>query len=409
MLALPSGSSADEISTNPLGFYAVKIAPREPDEPPARTYVGPQLLEKLIYAANVESVEGNAVTMPSAVGSLDTDEREYFLQVTSGSGEGFIAEVAEFTGSQIVCTVDMEDWVTQGTLIRVALHPRLKDIFGADNRFGLGAAEHAEDADNVVIWDAAIQQERVFFYHSINGRWQEKDLPGDANDAVLRYPLGFYIVRRSSEPLRIGLSGEIASQAILLPIRTGANVFSLPLNLTASLQNLVAIDGEYGVRKAASAVEADVLMFEEPSTGVRRGPFYFRSDGDTPGWREIGVDGSQEPSEPLDMLASLVIQRSGPDGFLRVFGNENGTPSAPIPADPDDGELPLMVEFPLPAQFPPDINWRLETSTDLVIWQNYDFERDADGRVFFTLPAGQSRAFYRLTVSLIPTANIETP
>jgi len=78
---------------------------------------------------------------------------------------------------------------------------------------------------------------------------------------------GFYLVRRSPGTLRIALSGNIGSESVLLPVRTGAGVFSLPVNLSGSLITILRTSGDFAVDSGPNANSADILTFEEPTTG----------------------------------------------------------------------------------------------------------------------------------------------
>ena len=153
----------------------------------------------------------------------------------------------------------------------------------------------ADLADNVVIWDATVQHERVLYFHDTRNRWEEKAVATDASRTPLRYPYGLYVVRRSTGPLRISLSGEIASQPVLLPVRNGANVFSLSVNLSATLDQLIPGFGPNTIVKGPNASRADLLTLDDPN-GNRLGPFYFSTAAGSEGWQEIGVNGSDAPT-----------------------------------------------------------------------------------------------------------------
>ncbi len=111
-------------------------------------------------------------------------------------------------------------------------------------------------------------------------RWEERDINADASRAVMRFPYGLYIVRRTPGILRMTLSGEALAYPVFLPVRTGANVFSLPINLSRSLGNLFASPDSYAVSSGPNSSTADLLTFEEPSTSNQRGPFYHSSKPD---------------------------------------------------------------------------------------------------------------------------------
>ena len=401
-----TGALAEGASTDPRGVYTVKVAGRPPGALSARTYLGLQLLPGISYVGPVAQVSGNTLSLASLVGNahttLEVPGMKSYVHVLNGSGRWFITDIGQFRQNDMVCATDLTTWITPGTLVMIRPHPNIAGVFGAENRFGLGAGPNAGSADNVVIWDSAAQEEKVFYFHSSRNRWEEKDIEADAGLTPLRFPYGLYIVRRSAGSLRIVLSGDLAFQSVLLPVRKGANVFSLPVNLSASLENLIHSDGDFPVLKGRNVLQADSLTFEEPSTATRKGPFYFRSKPSDSGWREVGVNDSDEPVQALDMLSTLILRRNGTAGHLLVEGSLNPGPGTPLPPDPEPGEVPLTAEFPLPPSFPAEVLVVLETSTDLQTWTSIgEFTRLPD-RAIFQVPPGQSRAFYRATLSLAP-------
>jgi hypothetical protein len=196
----------------------------------------------------------------------------------------------------------------------------------------------------------------------------------------------------------VSLSGEVSGAPILLPVRPGVNVFSLPINLTSSLANLIPASGDFPVISGVNAAQGDLITLEEPYSGLQKGPFYLSSRSGAAGWRKVGANATDETIEPLDFLSTLIIRRDGPAGYVRVEGNLNAGPGFPIPADPDVGETPLIGELPIPREFPPGLTLAVETSTDLQNWSNRAFvqRQIGDSIVSFVLPTGQGRAFYRL-------------
>ncbi|WP_035603501.1 hypothetical protein [Haloferula sp. BvORR071] len=390
---------APAATTTPLGIYAVKINGTAPGESRARTYLGIQLLQPPVVLGLASQVDGKRFSYSfSGLPSLESG-KEYFVHVLNGPGSGFITRVVSFEGSWIVC--DQNLMMTPGAQVSIRPHPRLIDLFGADNRFGFAAAPNAATADKIVIWDAAIQQERVYYYNSTRSRWEEKDVEAEAGLTNVRYPNGLYVVRHSATPLRIALKGEISAAPVLLPVHEGGNVFSLPVNLSASLANLVASDGSFHVQSGKNAAQADILSFVDPGGVARRGPFYFRSKPGDTGWRTVGADDSDEPLQPLDMLSTLVLHGRGGDHFLRVTGSLDAPASPPfVPdSDPEVGELPLQVEMKMPVQQMPGLFFTLEVSRDLQQWAAYGaFAWAPGGYVSFQLPPGESRAFYRMRV-----------
>lgn len=398
---------ADQVAyTDARGYYTVKVSGASQPAKPVRTYLGIQLLPDRNFVGRVAGVDGNTVTMETFSDHYvpaDPETKRY-LHVLSGTGRGFVADIDEFGESGMACGEDLTLWMQPGTQIQIRPHSRLMDLLGVANKFGLGAGVDADTADNVVVWDPDAQQERVYYFNATRARWEEKGIVGDASLAVFRFPYGFYIVRRSSGSLRIALSGEVGADAVLLPVRPAANVFSLPVNLSGSLDAIVSTDGAFPVLSGRNARRADILTFEEPSTGSKRGPFYHLSRPGVSSWREVGFNGSSASIQPLDFLSTLIMWRSGDAGRVLVEGSLDppAVPRLPLPPDAEPDELPLTVEFPLHQPLPPGVLLSVETSTDLQVWETFATpEITQDLRVVFDLPSGQGRAFYRLKITLV--------
>lgn len=390
--------------TEPRGIYTVKIPGAPSAGTTARTYLGVQLLPDRRFVGLVQSVNGGTLQLQHFGDHhlIADPARLCYLHVLTGDGRGFVTDIAEYRTTELVCAENMTPWVNPGTQILIRPHPLLSDLLGTANTYGLGEGTDANSADNVVIWDSDTQQERVYYYHSTRARWEEKGIVEDAGGAPLRFPHGFYIVRRTPGTLRIKISGEIGANAILLPARTGACVFSLPVNLTGSLDAMVRATGDHAVVSGPNARRADLLTFEESSTGMQRGPFYHLSRGKFSGWREVGVNDSTAAIQPMDFLSTLILRRESGNGRVLVEGSIEppATPRPPLPPDPEPGEVPLKGEFAMPPTPPVDVSFLIETSTDLQTWTTYASPLKENGKLVFDLPSGQGRAFYRLRVTI---------
>lgn len=395
-------SPAPAATTLPRGIYTVKIPGKAPGASHARTYLGIQLLPGTRFQGLAGTVSGNSLALGgsfSPVGLQDPELKQY-VHVLSGSGLGYVVDIEEFRSNDVLCATDLTPWIAPGTSFLIRPHPRLADVFGEDNRFGLGSGPDADHADNVVTWDPVAQEERVYYFHTTRARWELDGVEADARHAILRFPYGLYIVRRTTGTLRLALSGDVGSESVLLPVRPGANVFSLPLNLSASLDESISSDGNFPIRKGPNARQSDLLTFEEPFSGGQRGPFYYLTRPGADGWREVGVNDSSAPLAPLDLLSTMVLHREGPAGYVLAKGSLVPGNHPPLPPAPEPGEPPLTGELPFPNFLPPDVSVTVETSIDLQSWAPHAVVPLGNGKVTFPLPAGQTRGFYRLNVTL---------
>jgi hypothetical protein len=405
LVLLQDAGAGEATYTEPRGYYLAKIPGIATEGGTKRTYLGIQLLPDIHFKGVVASVSGNTLTFYGGI-SLSASAnpaRHYYLHVLGGSGQGFVSEIDSFQTSGIQCADELPTWIQPGTPALIRYHPTIADILGTTNTYGLGAGEDADSADNVVVWNPSQQQEAVYYFNSTRSRWEQKDVVADAGMNIIRFPYGFYIVRRTPETLRILLSGEIGSESVLLPVHSGANVFSLPVNLSGSLDAIVRNSGDHAVVSGKNSANADILTFQEPSTGLQRGPFYHLSRPGVSEWREIGVNNSTASIAPLDFLSTLILHRPGDSGFVFAQGSLEppATPRPVLPPDPETGELPLTAEFPLRQRLPAGVSLEIQTSTDLQTWSpssNVIITSGPINKLDFPLPPGQGRAFYRLKI-----------
>lgn len=404
MFFLPtSGWTQTEAYTNPRGYYVAKIAGTTAGETQKRTYLGVPLTAVAKAAEGlVSNVNGDAFSLPFLTSPQEMHDpaRTAYVHVIDGAGRGFISDIVEFRQNDFKCAANLTSWMVVGTRVRIFYHPNLTDLFGATNQFSLASGTSADLTDNVVTWDAVAQQEKIYYYHSVRQRWEEKNVNADAGLAALKFPYGIYIIRKSSGNLRISLSGEISAAPILLPVRTGENVFSLPINLSSSLANIIPESGAFSPIKGRNANRADLITLEEPYSGLQKGPFYLSSRPNALGWRKVGANTHDETLEPIDFLSTLLIHRRGPAGFVRVEGSLEPGPQLFIPENAAPGETPLFGEIAFPNPIPPKVIAIAEVSTDL---QNWSFSANAEvvnGVFRFPLPSGQGRAFYRIKATI---------
>lgn len=393
----------DVAVTDPLGVYTVNIRGVEAGQVQSRTYLSMQALPEAILMSGVNTVTGNILGVQAGdLTGFGIPGRTSYVHVTTGTGRGFVADVAQFTAQGVECTEPMGAWVSPGDMILVRPHPILGEVFGMANRFNLAAGTAANLSDNVVVWDAGLGRERVYYFNSARSRWEEDGVVADASGAILRFPYGLYVIRRSPGALRVAIGGEISQHPILLPVKTGDNVFSPPVNLSRTIDAWFPTTSDRPLEGGMSASEADLLIFHEASRQEPTGPFYVSDRPGQTGWRKIGQDGE---TGTMDFLSALVVRRSGAPGYVRMEAGLTPNPLAQaLPANPAEAEVPIQWSFSLtlPTGLP-SLKVQLQTSHDLQSWTPYGnavFSAGGLVTVPVTLPPGQSRAFYRLRATM---------
>ena len=398
----PAPAQVPQIAyTTPIGVYVTKVPGQAQGAAPSKTWLGVQLLPTVHFAGSVASVQGSLMTFPGTVPGGDAS-RSYYVQVITGEGRGFLADIIEFQSNAVVCGKDLSGWAGASTQIRIYPHPHLADLFGASNKFGLGPGESAETADNIILHGPGNNAGRVFYFHAGRSRWEEAGVAADASLAPVRFPYGFAVVRRTSGSLRFSFKGLVSDAPVLLPVQPGNNVFSLPVNLKATVSSRLSASAPFSILKGSNAAQADVMTFEDPFSRIIRGPFYLQASPESSGWRTIGQNNASAASTRLDMMGTLTLRRTGPASYVRAEGSlvPPEIPVPPLPADPEPGETPLTTEYPFTLPPPnPALTVEFQTSTDLAHWSPYPYTGNSAGKVVFTLPPGSSRAYYRIAVT----------
>ena len=408
MLCSISIVRAQESATRWLGVFGVQIPGSSPEYPLRRTYLSTCLTSLPVYGETVHAVSGK--TIQSSTSGLPPQSspplEKYYLHFRSNDEPGYIAEVSSFGDGEIHCEVDLPSFIEVDDYFIIYRHLRLSEVFTPDNSYGFGAGTSADQADNIAVFNPELQDVELFYFNSTRSRWEKEGVAESANDHPLRFPYSYYVIRRSPGMIRIVIQGIVPEDPVMLPVQSGLNLFSLPIDNTPSVGHLVSTTGSYPARSGPNATNSDLFTIHEASSPDARGPYYYSTAPGGPKWLTVGNSLDASSSVPRDPFSSLKIQRKGVPGFVRLTPNFYTNPpyfSLSPNAQPGETTTTALVNFgPRVPPFPPGITFSLYQTTDFRNLIELDDSLWIDGdtlSVLVQVPAGQSRIFYRLSAS----------
>ena len=405
--SIHQGKAQESVSKTQCVF-AVQIPGASAQHPLRRTQLGTHLVPFAVYDGTVNQASGKIIEtdtwgLDSALQGFSPEE--FYVHFFDGSGCGYLADIASVESGEIHCKEDLPSFIQADDYFQIFRHQRLSEIFTSDNSYGFGAGESADQSDNIAIFNPDLQTEEIFYFHSVRLRWEKEGVPENANNHLVRFPYGFFVIRRTTGMIKILLRGIVHEAPILLPVQTGLNLFSIPIGNTTSINNLISVSGAHSAQSGLNAVSSDLVFIHESSAIEQRGPFYYSTASNSPKWLKVGDSSNVESSTLVDPLSALIIHRKGSPGFLRVESDQyNPPPYFSLASNPEPGELPTttLVQFDLPGFIRPDLTYAFDMSSDLANWVELDDEVYSQGNVItfqVGLPPGQSRRFYRLRVN----------
>ncbi len=399
--------------SKPIAVFSVHVHGSSTEHPLRTTHLGTHLTPEPIFSGPVHQVSGKILNLSDQLFNNETVEdfvpqnlvpaEKYYLHFMSDSAEGYIANITSITGNEIHCEDDLPSFVQPGQYFTITRHRRLSEVFTADNSLGFGAGESAALSDNVAIFNPDTQVEELFYFNSIRSRWEKEGVAEDATHQTLRYPYAYSVIRRTPGLIKMFIRGQVSEIPILLPIKTGLNLFSIPAWNATTISNLVTTSGPFPAQSGPNAATSDLFMIHESSTVTPRGPFYYSSASNDPKWLKVGDSNSTEPTTPVDPLSTLRIHRKGAPGFLKLNAHEyyGASPFFTLDADPQPGETEsyyTLTYRPDPFFFSPWNSYSLQSNSGTQFWLELsdDIHVPGDTMIYSVrYPTGQNRIFYR--------------
>jgi uncharacterized protein (TIGR02597 family) len=309
------------VTTVPVGFIRVQVAPAQNAASPALTAVSVPFYGAALYAGAAASLASTqtinvtgAAWTPNQFVSPPT-----FCRIKSGAGTGAFFPVASNTATQLTLntggatlvsgtpTTPQQVQVLAGDKIEIVPATTLGGLFGATSvPFQTGAGPAT--ADNILLFNGTGWN---VFYH--NGTaWQSPGAAGDQAGAVIPPDGAFFVVRRSTTPLSVYVAGTVPStqEVLYFPVAASRFVGSrFPADTTLAGLGL-HLNPNW--RTGPSAAQADSLLVW---TGATWQSFYHNGAQ----WRRAG---SFQNFDALPVPAGsgvFVARKPGGTGDALVF------------------------------------------------------------------------------------------
>ncbi len=278
----------------------------------------PSIVSGVITGVTSESISASAVDFSDIL----TPSLTYILEITNGSSEGLIQEIASWSGSDLTTVDDLSPFVTADTTT-FTLRPAatISSIFGSSNEAGLleGTATTAD-----IIWvPNAVGGFDQFFRQPASppfvpeAQWAKVGSPGSFANNPLVYVDGVFIQRRGATDIDLVITGEVKTTDTTIAIAGSAFNYigaTYPVGSTLDNSNLASF------LQSGTATTADIIWMPNSSGGYNQ--FFYQPASPPfvpePQWVQIGVPGNSGSAE---ITSGFIVQRRG--------GTASATISAP--------------------------------------------------------------------------------
>lgn len=324
-----SGALAIEAVTPPVGFVKLTIPGATGGNPKSVSIsiplhaapVGNGAVSGRLTGAFANKLQNDSAGWTA--GAFAQTGSPYFVRFVSGTAEGRTLQITANSNTELTVNNEGTDLTTIGIastgpeadLYEIFPGDTLTTLFGSDVMPGVSA----EVADNVLIWNGTAWQR--FFFDSVDNRWEQKGIPVNANNFVIRPDAGIMFVRRSSEGLELELMGRVPISNLKYVVRNGGTTFvanGFPAEQTLQQHAFQNMAG--WISKPASEVAAADKLHVWNGTGWQK--FFFDSVDNR--WEQVGINLAANSFKP-PVGRPFMIERVGGTG-ITVF--QHGRPYA---------------------------------------------------------------------------------
>ena len=201
---------------------------------------------------------------PTVLSRLKSGGAPCFVRILDGEYAGLVVYVHPDWVAGEDRQIALED-VTNSALFgqkaRIALGQwrSLFSVFGEFNSLGLRPGTSASDADQIILYNSAVQRVERYYFNCDLMAWVRTDLPGQAaTDVALPPWQAVFVLRRERAPVELTVDGVRSETPATMPINPG---FNLVANLEGKLlDGLAAADIE---GRTIRASEFPVYMVSE--------------------------------------------------------------------------------------------------------------------------------------------------
>ena len=310
-LVYSNASAQHVVSTDPVGFVSLDVAAN------GYTFIGIPLVNEMSFAGVVVSVSTSEVTFSTnsfTVGEFDQvvidseSVPQYIFEVTSGSDVGVAIPIISNNSDTLALSEDVSAYVSAGTTVNVRALHTLDSLFPNGEPFNGGSS--AASADEILIFDAATQTTKSYFYYSFLGTegWRSGSISNGLRSILPSQAI--YIYRKDSA-ISLTFEGSVKLGTTAIDIFPGYNLIPnpYPVAYTFDLSDLYIGDPSTGLASGSSPASADEVIIYN-SNAAPTTYFYYSFLG-TNEWRTGSV-----PAGNIEIPTggAIMINRKSPEG-----------------------------------------------------------------------------------------------
>ena len=301
------------VSTDPVGVITKEL--------PASgyTYFGVSLTVPPALTSSSTTLSGNQVGTGISLDNLVVG-KEYAMEITSGSYEGFSADIASWTGQTITLEENIESGgvlpgTFNGSRISIRELPTLASIFGTDNSAGLKSGTLAT-ADLIYIYASGSFSKYYYFPGGFGQAAEWRDEAGnEAGSTSIHFGDGLIIQTSDTAPKSIYISGSVKLGPTNVPIYPGFNLVSNPSPVDGRLT--LANSGLQSGLKAGTVATADIIYIPGAGGDFEKYYYFPGGFGQSAEWREFS-SGDNADATILPNKGSFFIDRQGGDTSVTI-------------------------------------------------------------------------------------------
>lgn len=299
-----SSALAQTAVTDPVGYITVNVAAKASGA--AISAIAPTLVNKVEFAGTITAISATEITVSGTPFTASAfapvgGKAKYYVEITSGAGEGAWTNIGGNTTSGLTTVDDMTPFAAVGATIKVRAHTTVAQFFGASNTAGLLSGADAGLADEVFFVDASSNQTTGVFYDGTG--WFDADF-NDAAGFPIEPQQGLLVKHKNATAVNFVHVGHVKTGKTMLSIYNGLNVTAIPqaTGVTLGASNLFTGNAGTGLASGPDAGVADEVFVYSGGNAVS----YFN---DGTGW--FDGDFNNASTVVLKEGTAAVIKRKG--------------------------------------------------------------------------------------------------
>jgi uncharacterized protein (TIGR02597 family) len=313
-LALSSANAQTTATTDPVGFTTVTIKGKGA-LPAAYSLAQFAMMKASSFQGSATPGASQAVLnvtgTPFTAGAFNksADGPNYFLEISSGTSAGLIADIESNTDSTVTVYADDAASIAAAmpATVTIRAHTKVSEVFGTGASLVLQGGSTVNNAD-LIYFGRGGQLAGYFYKTGVGAGW--KTLAGAAANNIPVYPGESVLVKRiGAADVSIVNSGSVQTGRALIPVSQGSvtAATSFPVATTLSTSNLLAS----GLTGGATSATADILYMPDATGNLVS---YFYKTGVGAGFKFV-AGGANANAVPISEVGGVLITRRSATPF----------------------------------------------------------------------------------------------